>query len=423
MSGSRLLERTRNLLGGRLDFALGLFDQGILSGCALLLTLVLAGTLDAPAFGRFSVAWAMSVLLEQVVFRGLLDDGLPAMAHRLPKSLWPQLRASLYGCSLALSGAMGTCVMIGGLVALSMSYDSGWLALATGLAIPANRLQTVFRRLCYLDGRLVRVAVSAAVYLCVLSGSTTAMIRAGMTSAAGAMVCIAVSAAAAGSVAFVAPRELAWARSKVIRWSIIRLFRSGRWFVATSLTYWISSTGLIPLCGALLGLSASGSLRIMLVAFAPLGQFNASLVSIKLPRTAAQLRLDRRAIASAARRNAWLFGGLAAIYGLFITLVGVRPLIGLARERGYEITFEGMLAMALAMSLESVWLGVALPLIAAGKPQRTMLSRLAGLLVLCSTLPLTVHEWGLLGVIVSMVLSSAASVAALLVIFPRSVHQ
>lgn len=421
MSGLRLLERARHQLRIRADFAFGLSDQAIISGCSFFLTLILANALDAKAFGRFSIAWAFLILLESVIFRGLFDDGLPAAAHRLPKSLWPQLRMNLYASSLGMSGLIGGCLVVAGFVASMMGQESGSLAIATGFAIPANRLQNMFRRFCYLDGKLPRLVIAAVIYLGILAGSIAVMIVAGMTSAAAAMMCIAVSAAAAGCIVFVKRRELAWPQRRIARWSIARLFRSGRWFVVTSLTYWIGSIGLIPLSGALIGLEASGSLRIILVAFAPLSQFNASMVSVKMPRTAAQLRSGgHAALVSAAERNAWLFGGVSMIYGILMVAVGVRPLMLLVHNHGYEIGVASMLLMALAMTLDGIWLGLALPLFAIGEPKRFMSSRLAGLILLCCALPGAAYGWGVIGLIGSMVLSSAASVCVLSFSISRS---
>src|SRR5579872_940665 len=78
------------------NVALGLIDQALLSGSAFVLTIVLANVLDINSFGQFSVAWSFSILIEAVFLRGLFDDGLPATAHRIPKSRWPQLRLGLY---------------------------------------------------------------------------------------------------------------------------------------------------------------------------------------------------------------------------------------------------------------------------------------------------------------------------------------
>src|SRR5207245_1131929 len=122
---------------------------------------------------------------------------------------------------------------------------------------------------------------------------------------------IALSAAAAGSLSFLQSRQLMRPSRRMLRWSLVRLFRSGRWFAAASLTYWISSIGLIPLCGILIGLEASGSLRIILLAFAPLSQFCTAMVSVRLPQIARELRAgERAAMRSAARVNALLLGGV-----------------------------------------------------------------------------------------------------------------
>jgi len=395
--------------GGNVAF--GLIDQAALSGSAFVLTIVLANVLEISAFGSFSVAWSFSILIEAVLLRGLFDDGLPATAHRIPKSLWPQLRLGLYMSSLLVSGALGALLVIAGAVMMAVGADGSGLVIATGLAIPAVRLQSMFRRIAYLDGRLPRALVSSLTYCCALVVSGGLMMASGITSAAAAMGCIAISAAIAGSLVLTTTRQLAWPQPRIVRGSLQRLFRNGRWFVATSLTYWIGSIGLIPFCGLLIGLEASASLRILLLVFAPLSQFCATMFSVRLPEIAAELRAGKRnAVTAAARENAMLLGSIAIAYGAVIVLFGERILSLVIHGQAYQIGAGSLGLMAVAMGLDAVWLGLALPLFATGKPQKFMLSRIAGLVALCCALPFAAQAWHVTGAIAAMVASSAASV-------------
>ncbi|MGY4407163.1 polysaccharide transporter [Bradyrhizobium sp. USDA 3315] len=405
---SGLLRRLRRAGG---NVALGLIDQALLSGSAFVLTIVLANVLDINSFGRFSVAWSLSILIEAVFLRGLFDDGLPATAHRIPKSLWPQLRLGLYLSSLLVSGALGLLLAGAGFVITAVGGEAGGLVIATGLAIPAVRLQSMFRRICYLDGRLPRAVASSLTYCVALVVSAGLMIALKLTGAAAAMACIAISAALAGSLLLAHTSELAWPQARIFRGSLRRLLRNGRWFVATSLTYWIGSIGLIPVCGFLIGLDASASLRILLLVFAPLSQFCATMFSVRLPEIAAELRAGRRsAVAAAARENALLLGSIAAAYGTAVVLLGQRILALVIHGQSYEIGTGSLALMGAAMALDAVWLGLALPLFATGKPQRFMLSRIAGLVALCCVLPFAAEAWQVMGAVAAMVASSAASV-------------
>lgn len=393
------------------NVGLGLVDQALLSGAAFLLTIVLANVLDINSFGRFSIAWSFSILVEAVFLRGLFDDGLPATAHRIPRSQWSQLRLGLYLSALLVSGTLGVLIAIAGAVVVAVGYDAGGLMIATGLAIPAVRLQSMFRRICYLDGRLPRAVMSSFAYCAALVVSAGLMIGLRLTGAAAAMACIAISAVIAGGLLLAHTSELAWPRARIFRGSLRRLVRNGRWFVATSLTYWIGSIGLIPVCGVLIGLQASASLRILLLMFAPLSQFCATIFSVRLPEIAAELRAGRRgAVTAAARENAVLLGSIAAVYGALVLLFGQRVLALVIHGQGYEIGVGSLGLMAVAMGLDAVWLGLALPLFATGKPQRFMLSRIAGLVALCGVLPLAAVAWQVAGAVAAMVASSAASV-------------
>jgi O-antigen/teichoic acid export membrane protein len=307
-------------------------------------------------------------------------------------------------------------LVIAGIVIAAVGGDSGGLAVVTGLAIPAIRLQSMFRRICYLDGRLPRAVASSLTYCGALAASAGLMIVFRLTGAATAMLCIALSALVAGGLMLAHTRELAWPQPRIFRGSLQRLLRNGRWFVATSLTYWIGSIGLIPFCGLLIGLEASASLRILLLVFAPLSQFCSTMFSVRLPEIAAELRAGKRsAVAAAARENALLLGSISVAYGAVIVLFGERLLSLVIHGQSYEIGAGSLGLMALAMGLDAVWLGLALPLFATGKPQKFMLSRIAGLAALCCALPFATQAWHLMGAIAAMVASSAASVIVVVV--------
>ncbi|MGF6309529.1 O-antigen/teichoic acid export membrane protein [Bradyrhizobium sp. i1.12.3] len=405
---SGALRRLRRAGG---NVGLGLVDQAMLSGSAFGLTIVLANVLDINAFGSFSVAWSFSILIEAVCLRGLFDDGLPATAHRIPKSLWAQLRLGLYLSSLLVSAAFGLLLVIAGFAMVAVGSSAGGLMIATGLAIPAVRLQSMFRRIAYLDGRLPRAVMASLTYCVALVTSAGLMIALKLSGAAAAMTCIAISAAIAGNLLLAYTSELAWPQTRILHGSLRRLFRNGRWFVATSLTYWIGSIGLIPVCALLIGLDASASLRILLLVFAPLSQFCATMFSVRLPEIAAELRAGRRsAVAVAARENALLLGSIAVAYGAAVVLLGQRILALVIHGQSYEIGTGSLALMAAAMALDAVWLGLALPLFATGKPQRFMLSRIAGLAALCCVLPFAAAAWQVMGAVAAMVASSAASV-------------
>ncbi|MHC2257849.1 O-antigen/teichoic acid export membrane protein [Bradyrhizobium embrapense] len=414
-----LLRRLRRAGG---NVALGLVDQALLSGSAFVLTIVLANVLDINSFGRFSVAWSFSILIEAVFLRGLFDDGLPATAHRIPKSRWPQLRLGLYLSSLLVSAALGLLLVVAAIAIVAIGGAAGGLVIATGLAIPAVRLQSMFRRIVYLDGRLPRAVASSLTYCVALAASAGLMIALKLTGAAAAMACIAISAALAGSLLLFYTGELAWPQTRIYRSSLRRLFRNGRWFVATSLTYWIGSIGLIPVCGLLIGLDASASLRILLLVFAPLSQFCATMFSVRLPEIASELRAGRRsAVAAAARENAVLLGSIAAAYGAVVVLFGERILALVIHGQSYEVGTGSLALMGAAMALDAVWLGLALPLFATGRPQRFMLSRIAGLVALCCVLPFAAETWQVIGAVAAMMASSAASV--IVVVLTNSVRE
>ncbi|RXH16944.1 lipopolysaccharide biosynthesis protein [Bradyrhizobium guangzhouense] len=395
------------------DFALGVIDQAILSGSSFLLTLVLAASLEAKSFGLFSIAAAFSPLLD-VFFRGLFEDGLPAAANRIPRARWPQLRSTVYLVSLAASGAIGLVVVIAGALTAGHERASGLLLCALGLAIPASRIQSVFRKFCFLDAALVRLVSSSVLYLLVLSGMIGLLMLLGDLEAASAMLAIAVAAASAASVLLLFPKDLGRPSRRAVRWSLKRLSRSGWWFVGTSLIYWIGSIGLIPACGLFSGLEAGGAVRILIVIFAPLSQISTAIVAVKVPRIARVLRTGSRQDAlDVGRQNALLFGSIAAAYGIAIVLIAAPLLLPLLQHRGYDVTVLSVSMMGLALTLDAIWYALALPLIALGQPRMYLVSRLGGLFALGLILPAAVYAFGVLGAVASMCASSAVSLVVL----------
>jgi hypothetical protein len=90
------------------------------------------------------------------------------------------------------------------------------------------------------------------------------------------------------------------------------------------------------------------------------------------------------------------------------------PLLHLIlKDRGFDLSETNLLLMGLAMALDGIWLGLALPLFAVGKPQQFLSSRVAGLVILCLSLPFASYALGVAGFIGAMILSSVASVIVL----------
>lgn len=394
-------------------FALGLIDQAVLSGSSFLLTLVLAAKLEAKAFGAFSVAIAFSLLLE-VFFRGLFEDGLPAVAHRIPKARWPQLRSNLYLASLAVAGGIGLALIVAGALITRLDGEGGLLVCALGLAIPAIRLQYIFRKFCFLDAKLSRLLSSSLVYLLGLSATIAVLTVLDVLNEGSAMLAVAFAAAAAASLLLLFPHELGRPSTKAFRWLLSHLSRSGRWFVATSLIYWIGSIGLIPVCGYFGGLEAGGAVRIIMVIFAPFSQSSTAVVAVKIPRIAEALRAGaRRDALQIGKRNALLLGSMSAVYGAAVVLIAAPILVPALQHRGYDVTVPSVSLMGLALAMDAIWLGLALPLIAVGQPRMYLVSRLGGLVALCLILPGAVYVFGVAGAVASMCASSAVSLLTL----------
>jgi O-antigen/teichoic acid export membrane protein len=398
----------------RYDFVYSLVDQALLSGGSFLVTLVLAKCLNSTDFGRFSAVWAVSVVFESALFKSVLDDPFPSIAIRLARKQRSELRLSVYICSLVFAGGLGGILVLLSGVASLAGQEYASLLSATGFSILAIRMQNAMRRIFYFDRRLKLIVASAFAYSATLMVSVCLLISLGQISASSAMACIGVAATAAFSLVIVRSDDLKRPSLRMVMWSLRRLAHAGRWIVLSGLAFWASSIGIIPIASLLLGVIAGGSLRILFLLFAPMSQVTNAVQSIIIPKNARRLHVQGEyTIRQSAAQAAALFGGMSAAYGIAVVLGGTWILTQAFPSKDYDISWASIAWMALAMTLEGIWLGLAVPLYATGQTRRFLFSRLVAIPFLLGPIPVATWLWGLSGTLAAIALSSATSVVLL----------
>lgn len=401
----------------RSDVISSIVDQGLLSGGSIFATGILAYSLHADEFGKFTIAWAMAVLFESALLKPLLDDPLPSVAVCTRGSI-AQLRSSFLLWSMIAAGAIGGLAIVLGMIWAALGLDNSLLFATAGLVIVACRLQNAMRRIFYLDRRLRLVVCGAMIYFATLTASLAIMIKLQQISAATAMLCISLSSAAAFSFSFalVRRKDLTRPTMKMFVWSFRMLTESGRWIAAAGLAFWAGSVGVIPVAGIFLGGAAGGSLRILFLLFAPLGQLNIALLAMMIPRAAVSLRVQGASTTKQmAIEKTLIFGSLSAAYGLCAVLCGFWLIPAKIFPDAYGITIVEISWMAAAMTFEGVWAGLALPLYATAQTKRFLASRVIAVPFLLTLFPLATWMWGIAGTVAAIAVSSAASAMLLAV--------
>jgi len=228
------------------------------------------------------------MLIESLLW-ALLGDPVPSAAQRTSGARLAQFRGSL---SLSPAAALA---LIGAAAAISSLFlqDSGtvWILVAAFGAASALRMQQTFRRICHLDHRRYLSFVGSVIYGIVLVGGLLVLRdRSEDLPAWGLLALWAGALATNALLAVFLLGTVAMPDGRMVRASWARLLRIGAPLVPSALLYWISSYGIIPFVGAVLGPTASGAMRLVFTFLSPLFQTIAAVSSVALPMLAKALR-------------------------------------------------------------------------------------------------------------------------------------
>lgn len=305
--------------------AFGLIEQALLSGVNFAFTAFMAHRLGIEEFGWLSIAWAILLFME-AGSQGLFGDAVPASARRLPRSAKAEFRGAFLTLSFCYSMAMFVLALFLWGAAQALGLKEAVLIPATALAFISLRAQNAGRRLYYLDGHRKEAALAAVVNVAAMSvGALLLLYLAQINSAAVAMM-LACFANTLSAVLIFLQRQsipIATPSRKMLDWAKKRLWSTGRWLLASSSMSWLGNFGLIVIVGALVGVKASGTLRVVMTLTLPPAQLVIVLMSIIVPRVAAMPRREaagrewQLAIYSIA-----LIGAITSGYALLMTVAG-----------------------------------------------------------------------------------------------------
>jgi O-antigen/teichoic acid export membrane protein len=348
-------------------------------------------------------------------------DNIPALMYRLPEHFWPEFRSTLCIWSAFVSGTLCMVTLILALCAASWAPEHTDLLLVCAVAIPCMRACQLQLRLSFVDGEQALALAGAIVYAFVLL-SMLALIRSReWTTAAAGLGCFAAANAASGSLMFMTRFRFAAPRPAILAWSGRHLWRSGGWFVLSSLGHWVASIGLIPLAAWLSSAEAGGALRILQSLMNPLYSATGTIAIVLQPYAAKFSQTAKaRDIAYLAIKLTALFIAISVMYSA-VMIVGGQPLFRAAfGDKGGILTEEIIVIVSVAAVLECICQAVAVPLVTSGHSKPFFVSRIASLVALFGVLPVGLRLGVLTGIAGTTVASNLA--AAVVLIYYLSSH-
>jgi O-antigen/teichoic acid export membrane protein len=402
----------------RIALGLGAQFVSILSSFAYVIAL--APLIGAHSFGEYSVAWSFVALVDSLT-AGVFGDNIPALVHRLPERSRPAFRSALLIWSAIVSCVLCVVTLVAAGCAAGWAPEHTGLVLVCAIAIPCMRACQLQRRLSLVDGEQALALAGAIVYALVLL-STLALIRSTewKTAAAG-LCCFCAANAASGILMFMTRFRFAAPRRSMLAWSGRHLWRSGRWFVLSSLGHWVAGIGLIPLAAWLSSAEAGGVLRILQSLTSPLYS-STGAIAVVLQTYAARYSQTAKAldIAKLAVKLTVFFIAISMMYSA-ILIVGGKPLFhAIFGEKG-DILTEGIIVIvSVGAVLECVCQAVCVPLVTLGHSKPLFVSRIASIVALFVTLPIGLKIGVLTGIAGATVASNLT--AAVVLIYYLACH-
>jgi O-antigen/teichoic acid export membrane protein len=347
----------------------GVIEQIVLTLVNLTFTAIMGHWLGARAFGWLSIAWVLLQFLETSSM-GLFGDAVPASARRLPSSSQPAFRGTFLSLSFGYSLLILTPLVLAWPAAAWLGAPEAMLIPATGLAFVGLRAQNAARRLYYLSG--LRKEAAAAAIVNALSTAVGALLLIYVFKSrnpAHAMLVVAIANSLAALVLFAQRRTLPLSQPtrQLVRWARKRLWRTGRWLLVSNAMSWIGNFGPVVLVGAIMGVAASGTLRVIMTLTVPPSQLATVLLSIIIPRTAVKSHAELRNRAwPIALQTTALIGTCSASYALAMILGG-QTLTRLAFGEPANSINQLTIALAtLGFTMEAVRYGCNVVLISRG---------------------------------------------------------
>lgn len=131
-------------------------DQGLSAASNLLLSVIVARTLDAAGFGAFAVAFLIFGLMIAVA-RAIIGQPLQITFSAAPEAEWHAATRSAIAASILLGAVVGTVLAVTGLALGTVTGDA---LLAVGVCMPGLLAQDTCRMAFFSSGRAKQAALN-----------------------------------------------------------------------------------------------------------------------------------------------------------------------------------------------------------------------------------------------------------------------
>lgn len=403
--------------------AFGIGEQAISSIANFTYIIFLSHSLDTISFGWFSIAWAAVMLVEALAW-GLIGDGVPAIAVRIPRSNWNRLRGAMVLLSVIVAGAVAAGLLIAAALAAEAAPELVPVLSGSAIGVVGMRAQQLYRRLCYLDERRDYALYGTFCFAIALALFSAIIWSSGIGNSFVALAALGVASGMTMVPLLANIVDIAWPSRTFFTWATRRKWRSGRWLIASSLSFWVGNTGMVPLAGALYGIQASGSLRVLQNLATPLTQLSAVMFSIALPPVARILRQNaKEKIVMISVTMVALFAAVGISYVAVFTALGATLLNALFPGKAVGVSAWTIAIVMCSAMFDAIRSGGSVPMFAMGRTQEFFWARCASLVVLFSALFLLSSQSGLFGLCTSIALGNLTATIIVLASLSRMIRQ
>jgi O-antigen/teichoic acid export membrane protein len=399
--------------------ALSALDQGILSVGSLGFNILLARWLDPRSYGIFTLAYA-SIIFLGGIYNSLIMEPMSILGPRRHGGVSVNYFSSLILIHLLLTGVL--IVFVVSVLSLKVWFGVGAeivglyeVVFATIVVTPALLLFWLIRRKFYVQLSPERGLQATLLYVGALAATTSGALLFDHLTLHGSFWIMAVASIAAclagvGTIpSWADVREYGRLALRGYEEVLVDHWRYGKWAILASLVYWGTGNLYYYLAGIFVGLTEVAVLRVVVLFFQPVRTLQAGLTNMLLPLISTALGRDgcgdffRRRVISISLS----FGGIAALYGLLVVLIG-KPLIRFVYGGRYDEVTSYLPVIAAVAVIESFAEGPSLGLKALEEPKLVFLAYGAGSLFTLMFGAAAVAVWGAFGAALGLLGSSAA---------------
>jgi O-antigen/teichoic acid export membrane protein len=390
--------------------ALSILDQGLTSGAGLLLNLLLARWLNKEAYGAFAVAFATLLFLFGFHTALLLEpmSTIGPACYSTDMAGYFRTHLKLHaGFVVVLSAILGGVALAFALE--GRARDLAWALTGSALALPFLLLLWLVRRMCYVVHRPFTASWGSATYLIFLavglfllhSNNRLSPFSAFLVIGAASVPAVVVLVRRLGVIGETFRRGPAWRQVASENWSY------GRWLVAGTVLFTVTTQIQTYIAAVFLGLVAAGTLRALQIPSLVMLQIVTAFGLMVLPSLARDFgsgKLDRL------RKKALLvsvfLAGLALVYAAALAVFSA-PLEHLLFHDKFSTDSWLIPAFGLIPVFSGFGTGFSMALRAIQKPHCDLLANAISAPAGLISAFILIRIWGVAGAGLSMIIGFA----------------